>query len=153
MTDLLWQISLVVSGGVDQVVLRGQTYTGDHYGTNWPSNTLFWYLFAYLYSKKLPCWDYAFFEALNYMGRTHYTQHREQPRIDVTVYNKDSAIHQIWTTARNESDLAKCGKSPFGLPFDSISNMNRVSHRYASHRTTSPFANNPFSSPVQRLYL
>lgn len=110
-TDLLWQISRAVSGGVNQVVLHGQTYTGDYLATTWPGNTPFWYLFADLFSEKLPFWDHGLSEALNYMGRVQYIQQKGQPKIDVVVYNKDSATDGYWSTVYNETDLAKQGKN------------------------------------------
>ncbi|KAI9035663.1 uncharacterized protein KD926_003141 [Aspergillus affinis] len=108
-TDLLWQISRAVSGGVNQVVLHGQTYTGDYLATTWPGNTPFWYLFADLFSEKLPFWDHGLSEALNYMGRVQYIQQKGQPKIDVVVYNKDSATDGYWPTVYNETDLSKQG--------------------------------------------
>lgn len=111
-TDLLWQISRAFSAGVNQVVLHGQAFTGDYLGTTWPGNTPFWYLFAELYSEKLPYWGNGLSEALEYTARLQYIQQKGQPKIDVAVYNKDSATDPNWSTVYNETDLTKQGNVP-----------------------------------------
>ncbi|KAL4894986.1 hypothetical protein BDV59DRAFT_200244 [Aspergillus ambiguus] len=110
-TELLWQIGRAFAGGVNQVVLHGQTFTGNYYGTTWPGTVPFGYLFSELYSNKQPYWDHGLSEALNYVGRLQYTQQKGQPKVDVVLYNKESATKPNFPTVYNETDLIHQGFS------------------------------------------
>ncbi|KAL5360501.1 hypothetical protein BJX96DRAFT_165211 [Aspergillus floccosus] len=110
-TELLWQIGRAFAGGVNQVILHGQTFTGNYYGTTWPGSVPFSYLFSEIYSNKQPSWDHGFSEALNYIGRLQYAQQKGQPKIDVFIYSKDSATDPSFATVYNETDLLRQGFS------------------------------------------
>ncbi|PYH97995.1 hypothetical protein BO71DRAFT_447541 [Aspergillus ellipticus CBS 707.79] len=108
-TDLLWQIGRATSGGVNQVVLHGQSFTGDYYETTWPGYTAFWYIFSNLVSGKQPSWDHGFSEALNYITRLQHSQRKGNPKIDVAIYNKNSATDPKFPTIYNKTDLINEG--------------------------------------------
>ncbi|KNG86833.1 hypothetical protein ANOM_004910 [Aspergillus nomiae NRRL 13137] len=108
-TALLWEIARAVAGGVNQFVLHGQTFSGNYVGTTWPGNTPFYYLFSELYSEKQPSWNHGFSEALNYVARLQYTQQKGQSKVDVVIYNKDSATDAQFGTIYNETDLIEEG--------------------------------------------
>ncbi|KAJ1713078.1 hypothetical protein NYO67_4773 [Aspergillus flavus] len=128
-TALLWEIARAIAGGVNQFVLHGHTFSGNYVGTTWPGNTPFHFLFSELYSEKQPSWNHGFSEALNYVARLQYTQQKGQPKLDVAIYNKDSATDAQFGTIYNETDLLEEGftyvyLSPdsFALPQACVSN-------------------------------
>ncbi|KAF9891846.1 hypothetical protein FE257_003331 [Aspergillus nanangensis] len=133
-TDLLWQIGRAVAGGVNQVVLHGQTYTGNYYDTTWPGNTPFWYLFSELYSEKQPSWSHGFSEAIDYIGRLQYTQQKGQPKIDVVIYNKESATNPNFATVYNDNSLINQGFSYVYLSPDNFA----LPQAYVKNGTLAP---------------
>ncbi|KAF2090207.1 hypothetical protein K490DRAFT_36539 [Saccharata proteae CBS 121410] len=107
---LLFDVARAVAGGVNQVVLHGQTYTGNCTLTTWPGYTSFPYVFAEMYSKKQPAWDHGFSDALNYIARIQHIQQQGIPRTDVAIYNKVSATDTTFPTVYQSSDLMQHGK-------------------------------------------
>ncbi|KAE8137002.1 hypothetical protein BDV38DRAFT_293566 [Aspergillus pseudotamarii] len=89
--NLLFSVGRAIVGGVNQLVLHGQSYTGDYYETTWPGYTAFSYSTSELYSNKQPSWDHGLSDVLNFFARVQYTQRQGIPRVDVAIYNKVSA--------------------------------------------------------------
>lgn len=108
-SELLGFINRAVVGGVNQVVLHGQSYTGDYYGTTWPGYTAFAYLFSELYSDKQPSWNHGFGDVLNYTARVQYLQQSGVPRTDVVIYNKVSGTNPSFPTLYSSEDLIGAG--------------------------------------------
>ncbi|KAJ5440168.1 uncharacterized protein N7458_011166 [Penicillium daleae] len=108
-SELLGYINRAVIGGVNQVVLHGQSYTGDYYGTTWPGYTAFVYLFSELYSDKQPSWGHGFGDVLNYTARVQYLQQSGVPRTDVVIYNKVSGTNPNFPTLYSSNDLIDAG--------------------------------------------
>ncbi|KAE8323134.1 hypothetical protein BDV39DRAFT_196119 [Aspergillus sergii] len=91
--SLLFSVGRAIVGGVNQLVLHGQSYTGDYYETTWPGYTAFSYSTSELYSNKQPSWDHGLSDVLNFFARVQYTQRQGTPRVDVAIYNKVSATN------------------------------------------------------------
>lgn len=108
-SELLALINRAVIGGVNQVVLHGQSYTGNYYQTTWPGYTAFMYLFSELYSDKQPSWLHGFGDILNYVARVQYLQQSGVPRTDVALYNKVSATKPNFPTLYSSKDLIRAG--------------------------------------------
>ncbi|KAB8214872.1 hypothetical protein BDV33DRAFT_227939 [Aspergillus novoparasiticus] len=89
--SLLFSVGRAIVGGVNQLVLHGQSFTGDYYETTWPGYTAFSYSTSELYSNKQPSWDHGLSDVLNFFARVQYTQRQGIPRVDVAIYNKVSA--------------------------------------------------------------
>lgn len=102
---LLWQIGRAFAAGVNQVVIHGQQYTGDYYGTTWPGYVSFLYLFSEMWSNKQPSWDHGFGDALNHVARMQYILQQGTPKTDVAMYNKQSATNPNLLTLYTETDL------------------------------------------------
>lgn len=109
-SELLSFINRAVVGGVNQVVLHGQSYTGNYYGTTWPGYTAFQYLFSELYSDKQPSWNHGFGDVLNYVARVQFLQQSGVPRTDVAIYNKVSATNPSFPTLYPSNDMIDAGK-------------------------------------------
>lgn len=109
-SQLLWSINRAFAGGVNQIILHGQSYTGNYYGTTWPGYTAFSYLFSESYSDKQPAWGHGFPEVLNYIARMEYTQQHGVPKTDVAIYNKQSTTNFSFPTLYNTTDLLDEGK-------------------------------------------
>jgi hypothetical protein len=107
--ELLGYINRAFAGGVNQMVLHGQSYTGDYYGTTWPGYTAFVYLFSELYSDKQPSWNHGLGDVLNYTARVQYLQQSGVPRTDVVIYNKVSGTNPSFPTLYSSNDLIDAG--------------------------------------------
>jgi hypothetical protein len=107
--ELLGYINRAFAGGVNQMVLHGQSYTGDYYGTTWPGYTAFVYLFSELYSDKQPSWNHGLGDVLNYTARVQYLQQSGVPRTDVLIYNKVSGTNPSFPTLYPSNDLIGAG--------------------------------------------
>ncbi|RYP50580.1 hypothetical protein DL768_003925 [Monosporascus sp. mg162] len=101
--DLLFSANRGFAGGVNQYVIHGQTYTGNWTGTSWPGHTPFNYLVSELWSWKQPAWDHGLREALDYMARMQYQLQIGIPKLDVAIYNKESAT--TFRTVYSSNDL------------------------------------------------
>jgi hypothetical protein len=108
--ELLFSVNRAVVGGVNQVVLHGQSYTGNYYGTTWPGYTAFSYLFSDSYSNKQPSWDHGFGDVLNYVARVQYLQQSGIPRTDIAIYNKVSGTNPNFPTLNSSDDLINSGE-------------------------------------------
>ncbi|RYP69486.1 hypothetical protein DL769_005264 [Monosporascus sp. CRB-8-3] len=116
--DLLFSANRGFAGGVNQYVIHGQTYTGNWTGTSWPGHTPFNYLFSELWSWKQPAWDHGLREALDYMARMQYTLQSGIPKLDVAIYNKESAT--TFRTVYSSNDLLAEGWSYSYLSPDNL---------------------------------
>ncbi|KAJ5670799.1 uncharacterized protein N7477_006162, partial [Penicillium maclennaniae] len=126
-SELLSFINRAVAGGVNQVVLHGQSYTGNYYETTWPGYTAFSYLFSELYSEKQPSWNHGFEDVLNYVARVQYLQQSGVPRTDIVIYNKVSATNPNFPTIYSSNDLIEAGKLLlFCLPSRSLTKSPRL---------------------------
>ena len=108
--ELLFSANRGFAGGVNQYVIHGQIYTGEYYQTTWPGHTPFNYLFSEPWSGRQPVWDYGLKEALDYISRVQYLQQQGVSKVDVAIYNKESA-----TTIRTvyaDTDLVDAGELP-----------------------------------------
>ncbi|KAL4789560.1 hypothetical protein BDV19DRAFT_396920 [Aspergillus venezuelensis] len=65
-SNLLWQINTAFAGGINMIVLHGQTYSGNYYDTTWPGYTAFFMLFSDSYNDKQPAWATSYPEAIGY---------------------------------------------------------------------------------------
>ncbi|RDH18585.1 hypothetical protein M747DRAFT_316391 [Aspergillus niger ATCC 13496] len=89
-SELLGQINTAFAGGVNQIVLHGQSYTGDYHKTTWPGYTFFFILTAESYYNKQPAWGHGFSDVINYISRNQYILQAGQPRTDIILYNRVS---------------------------------------------------------------
>lgn len=87
---LIWSVNRAVVGGVNQVVIHGQVFSGNYYNTTWPGYTPFSYLFSELFSNKQPSWNHGLAGAMAYMARVQFVQQQGIPRTDIAIYNKVS---------------------------------------------------------------
>ncbi|OOQ84565.1 hypothetical protein PEBR_30043 [Penicillium brasilianum] len=108
---LLFSVGRAVVGGVNQLVLHGQSYTGDYPETTWPGYTAFSYSTTELYSNKQPSWDHGFSDVLNFLAKVQWTQRQGTPRVDVAIYNKVSATNSAFPSIYQSDDLVNEGWS------------------------------------------
>ncbi|KAJ6159630.1 hypothetical protein N7497_004167 [Penicillium chrysogenum] len=107
--ELLQRVNKAFAGGVNRVMLHGQPYSGDYYGTTWPGSTPFQYLFAGMHSPKQPSWMHGFDEAMGYISRAQFILRQGIPKFDVAFVNKDSATDPNWATKYGRDDLVDAG--------------------------------------------
>ena len=108
-SELLSQISKAFVGGVNQVVLHGQTFTGDYYETTWPGYLAFFLLFSESYMNKQPAWKLGMPDAISYINRNQFVLHQGQPRTDVAFYTKVSYTDPQLSTLYTDDDLVRNG--------------------------------------------
>lgn len=106
--ELLFSTNRGFASGVNQYVLHGQAYSGSYYETTWPGHVPFNYLFSEPWSPREPVWEYGFEETLNYLARVQYVQQSGVPKVDVAIYNKESAT--TIRTVYSSSDLIDRGE-------------------------------------------
>ncbi|KAF9629124.1 hypothetical protein BFW01_g10327 [Lasiodiplodia theobromae] len=87
---LTWSVNRAVVGGVNQVIIHGQAFSGNYYNTTWPGYTPFSYLFSEIFTNKQPSWNHGLAEAMGYMARVQFVQQQGIPRTDIAIYNKVS---------------------------------------------------------------
>jgi hypothetical protein len=109
LAELLGQINIAFSGGVNQVVLHGQTFTGDYFETTWPGYLGFFLLFSESYMNKQPAWLLGMPDAIGYINRNQYILHQGQPRTDVAFFNKVSYTDPYLGTLYSDDDLINKG--------------------------------------------
>ncbi|EXK80650.1 hypothetical protein FOQG_14856 [Fusarium oxysporum f. sp. raphani 54005] len=88
---LVFQVNRAFMGGVNQMVLHGQSYSGPYYGTTWPGHVPFNYLFAEPFSPRLPSWNNGLKGTMDYIARNQHVLQNGTPKVDVVIYNKQSA--------------------------------------------------------------
>lgn len=108
--ELLQSVNKAFAGGINRVVLHGQPYSGDWYGTTWPGATPFQYLFSDMYSPKQPSWMHGFDEAIGYISRAQFILRQGIPKFDVAFINKDSATDPNFAAKYGRDDLLDAGK-------------------------------------------
>ncbi|OJI87448.1 hypothetical protein ASPTUDRAFT_137504, partial [Aspergillus tubingensis CBS 134.48] len=109
---LLFSVGRAVTGGVNQIVLHGQSYTGNYYQTTWPGYTAFSYTTSELYSNKQPSWDHGMSDVLGFLSRIQNTQRHGISRIDVAIYNKVSVTDSVsFPPIYRSNDLINAGWS------------------------------------------
>ncbi|OJJ85351.1 uncharacterized protein ASPGLDRAFT_1516059 [Aspergillus glaucus CBS 516.65] len=128
-SHLLWQINSAFAGGVNQVVLHGQTYTGNYFDTTWPGYTAFFMLFSESYNDKQPAWLHSYPEAIAYASRNQYILHHGQPRTDVAFFNKASVTDPQVGTVYSDDDLINAG---YTYTYLSPENFNMTNARVAN---------------------
>ncbi|ETS73836.1 hypothetical protein PFICI_14782 [Pestalotiopsis fici W106-1] len=89
--ELLFSANRGFAAGVNQYVIHGQAFSGNYYQTTWPGHVAFDYHFSEPWSPREPVWEHGFEETLNYMARVQHVQQSGVPKIDVAIYNKESA--------------------------------------------------------------
>lgn len=134
LSDLLGQINRAFAGGVNQVVLHGQSYTGDYYDTTWPGYASFFLLFGETYYNKQPAWLHGYPDAFAYTSRNQYILHLGQPRTDVVLYNKASVTDPQAATVYSGRDLLDAGYTYTYLSPDNFNN----SHAYVANNILAP---------------
>ncbi|KLU89722.1 hypothetical protein MAPG_08691 [Magnaporthiopsis poae ATCC 64411] len=107
-SSLLFSTNRAFAGGVNQLVIHGQSYTGNYYATTWPGYTAFGYLVSELWSDKQPSWDHGLAEVLGYVGRTQLVQRSGVPRVDVAVYMKQT-VSTPFAVGYEAADLLEDG--------------------------------------------
>ncbi|KAL4951765.1 hypothetical protein BDW69DRAFT_186077 [Aspergillus filifer] len=108
-SNLLWQINTAFAGGINMVVLHGQTYSGNYYDTTWPGYTAFFMLFSESYNDKQPAWKTSYPEAIGYISRVQWVLHQGVQKTDVAFYNKASITDPQFATIYQGDDLVKRG--------------------------------------------
>ncbi|GKT63413.1 secreted protein [Colletotrichum tofieldiae] len=109
--ELLQMANRGFSGGLNQFVIHGQSYTGNYPATTWPGNAPFRYVVSDLWNSKRPDWDNGLAYALDYMARLQYVQRQGIPRTDVVIYNKHSATDGYLPVVYTANDLTQGGWS------------------------------------------
>ncbi|KAL4919234.1 hypothetical protein BDW62DRAFT_209946 [Aspergillus aurantiobrunneus] len=122
--DLRKAFRLAFAGGVNQIVLHGQTYTGNYYDTTWPGYTAFFMLFSDSYNDKQPAWSHSYPDAIAYASRNQYILHQGQPRTDVAFLNKASVTDPQVGTVYTGQDLINAGYTYTYLSFDNLNMTN-----------------------------
>ncbi|KAK6199001.1 hypothetical protein LQW54_010199 [Pestalotiopsis sp. IQ-011] len=124
MPELLFSANRGFAAGVNRYVIHGQSYSGPYFST-WPGHTPFDYLFSEPWSYRQPVWDHGMRESIDYISRFQYVQQAGTPKVDVAIYNKESA-----TTMNRTMQSYRTASSPptarHGKPFvvDSTSNVS-----------------------------
>ncbi|KAL4940392.1 hypothetical protein BDV06DRAFT_230334 [Aspergillus oleicola] len=108
---LLDTVHRAVIGGTNQIILHGQTFSGNWYGTTWPGYTPFQYMFSELYSPKQPAWEHGFKDVLNYIARLQFVHKQGVPRTDVAVFNRVSRTDMDFPHVYGSLDLEGAGYS------------------------------------------
>lgn len=106
---LLWQINRAFAGGVNQIVLHGQTYSGNYYDTTWPGYASFFMLFGESYNDKQPAWQHSYPDMIAHASRNQFVLRQGMPRTDVAFLNKDSVTDPQLGTVYAGSDLVDAG--------------------------------------------
>ncbi|GKZ27667.1 hypothetical protein AbraCBS73388_005296 [Aspergillus brasiliensis] len=135
-SELLGQINTAFAGGINQIVLHGQSYTGDYYETTWPGYTSFFLLFSESYYDKQPAWGHGLADAIDYVSRNQYILHAGQPRTDIALYNGVSMTDPQLETLYPADDLIDAG---YTYTYLSPPNLN-LSQAYVSDGLLAPEA-------------
>lgn len=106
--ELLFSANRGYASGVNQYVIHGQAYSGGYFETTWPGHVPFNYMFSEQWSPKDPVWDHGLQELMDYMARVQHLQQSGVPKVDVAIYNKESAT--TIRTVYNSTDLLEKGK-------------------------------------------
>lgn len=112
---LLWSVNRGFSGGINQYVLHGQSFSGNYYETTWPGHTPFQYLFSELWSPKQPGWAHGMADVIGYIGRVQFILRQGVPRTDVAIYNKQSATDTDFAAIYPFKDLQARGQRDVSL--------------------------------------
>lgn len=115
--ELLFSTNRGFAGGVNQYVIHGQPYSGSYFETTWPGYTAFRYLFSEMWGPKQPVWQHGFQDLLEYLARVQHVQQTGTPRVDVAMYNKESAT--TFRTVYQPSDLLVAGMVAWYIPVNS----------------------------------
>lgn len=107
--DLLFSTHRAVSGGVNRIVIHGQSYTGNYTATTWPGYTAFNYGVSDSYMNKQPTWDHGLGSALEHIARTQYIQQSGSGKFDLAIYNRQSATDPVVHTLYTADDLSSSG--------------------------------------------
>lgn len=135
-SELLGQINSAFAGGINQIVLHGQTFTGDYYGTTWPGYLTFFLLFSESYMDKQPAWTLGMPDAISYINRNQYILRQGQPRTDIAFYNKVSYTDPQLSTIYSGNDLVNNG---YTYSYLNPTNLN-LSQAYVSNNLLAPEA-------------
>ncbi|GFF96762.1 hypothetical protein CNMCM6936_000537 [Aspergillus lentulus] len=93
--ELLLSIKKSYAGGLTMMVIHGMAYTGPYAQTTWPGYQPFGYGTTDSWSHIQPAWRHMD-DMLGYLGRNQHILKSGKPRIDLAIYQSDSA----WTAAR-----------------------------------------------------
>ena len=107
---LLFSVNRAFAGGINRMVIHGQSYTGKYFESTWPGFTAFQYVFSELWSEKQPSWRTGFPEVLSYIGRAQFLLQRGVERLDLAIYDKAS-VTQIVHPLYQSTDLSAAGDS------------------------------------------
>ncbi|CAG7921801.1 unnamed protein product [Penicillium olsonii] len=136
LSEILGQINIAFAGGVNQIVLHGQTFTGDYFETTWPGYLSFFLLFSESYMDKQPAWELGMPDMINYVNRNQFVLHTGQPRTDVAFFNKVSYTDPQLNSLYKEDDLIDNG---FTYTYLNPANLN-LSQAYVSDGILAPEA-------------
>ncbi|KAM0325882.1 hypothetical protein ACHAQA_007185 [Verticillium albo-atrum] len=109
--ELLQMANRGFSGGLNQFVIHGQSYSGAYPETTWPGHAPFRYAVSDLFNSKRPDWENGLGHALDYMGRLQHVQRLGLARVDVAIYLKQSVTDPEVNTIYQSDDLRKGGWS------------------------------------------
>lgn len=122
LSQLLGQVNIAFAGGINQIVLHGQTFSGDYYQTTWPGYLGFFLLFSDSYMQKQPSWLWGYPDAVSYISRNEYILHQGNPRTDVAFFNKVSYTDPQLATLYSGDDLMRAG---YTYSYLNPTNLNR----------------------------
>jgi hypothetical protein len=110
--ELLLSIKKSYAGGLTMMVIHGMAYSGPYAQTTWPGYQPFSYGTTDSWSRIQPAWRHMD-DVLGYLGRNQHILKSGKPRIDLAIYQSNSA----WTAARiyDSDNLQAKGLSGFDV--------------------------------------
>ncbi|KAL4963275.1 uncharacterized protein BDV14DRAFT_191102 [Aspergillus stella-maris] len=109
--ELLDTVHRAVIGGTNQIILHGQTFSENWFGTTWPGYTPFQYLFSELYSPKQPAWEHGMSDVMGYISRLQWVQRQGTAKTDVAVFMGTSRTDTDFPHVYGSLDLEENGYS------------------------------------------
>jgi hypothetical protein len=108
-TQLLGIVHRAIISGTNQVILHGQPYSGDWFGTTWPGYTPFRYMYSDMYSPKQPAWENGYEGVMHYISRLQFVQRQGVPRTDLALYNSVSVTNMSFPRIYQGTGLEEDG--------------------------------------------
>jgi hypothetical protein len=107
--ELLFAADRAFVGGINRLVIHGQTFSGNYSATTWPGYTTFVYYVSEMYSEKQPSWDHGLRAAIDYAARVGWVQQQGVAKLDLAMFNLQSVTDPAGGTIYGEDDLADAG--------------------------------------------
>jgi hypothetical protein len=90
-SKMMYNLNRAFVGGINQIIVQGQTFAGLYPNTTWPGHTPFVYLFSEPWSPKLPTWKYGLKQVVEYANKVQHIFQNSVAKADVVLYHKQSA--------------------------------------------------------------